>query len=85
VSAAAFVHVIESGRRKVIATSAEQSKFAQPCPNLVHETPAARALSQLRVHMPNGITLRLECSGHHASLVSAMIEAPGRCARTSAI
>jgi len=29
--------------------------------------------------MPNGITLKLECGGQDATLISAMIETLGRC------
>ena len=39
------------------------------------DPPAAR----LTAEMPNGITLRLECSGHDVELVSAMIVSLGRC------
>jgi transposase len=34
---------------------------------------------RLTVEMPNGVTLRLECSGRDAKLVSAMILTLGRC------
>jgi transposase len=34
---------------------------------------------RLTVEMPNGVTLRLECSGRDAELVSAMILTLGRC------
>lgn len=34
---------------------------------------------RLTVEMPNGVTLRLECSGQDAELVSAMILTLGRC------
>jgi transposase len=33
----------------------------------------------LMVQMPNGVTLRFECSGNDAPLLSAMIETLGRC------
>lgn len=44
-------------------------------------SPAAdrAALSTLTVQMPNGITLKLECVGNDAVLLSAMIETLGRC------
>jgi transposase len=35
--------------------------------------------SRLTVEMPNGVTLRLECSGQDMELVSAMIVTLGRC------
>jgi transposase len=34
---------------------------------------------RLTVEMPNGVTLRLECSGQDVELVSAMIVTLGRC------
>lgn len=33
--------------------------------------------AQLTAEMPNGVALRPDCNEHHASLVSAMIEAGG--------
>jgi transposase len=33
----------------------------------------------LTVELPNGVTLRLECSGRDVDLVSAMIVTLGRC------
>ena len=38
-----------------------------------------RPAPRLTVEMPNGVTLRLECSGQDAELVSAMIVTLGRC------
>jgi transposase len=35
--------------------------------------------SRLMAELPNGITLRLECGGQDATLVSVMIETLGRC------
>jgi transposase len=37
------------------------------------------AAPRLTVEMPNGVTLRLECSGRDVELVSAMIVTLGRC------
>jgi transposase len=37
------------------------------------------APSRLMAELPNGITLRLECAGQDATLVSVMIETLGRC------
>ena len=49
----------------------------------VHPAKAARHTDppapRLTVEMPNGVTLRLECSGQDAELVSAMILTLGRC------
>ena len=49
----------------------------------VHPAKAGRqtdpAAPKLTVEMPNGVTLRLECSGRDVELVSAMIATLGRC------
>jgi transposase len=49
----------------------------------VHRTKVARhthpPAPRLTVEMPNGVTLRLECSGQDVELVSAMIVTLGRC------
>ena len=58
-----------------------------PVPPLVqHPVPPAKAerhtdppAPRLTVEMPNGVTLRLECSGQEVELVSAMIVTLGRC------
>ncbi|MFP3186599.1 MAG: transposase [Paraburkholderia sp.] len=41
--------------------------------------PRCTAPTRLTVEMPNGITLKLDCSEQDAPLVSAMIETLGRC------
>ena len=69
----AFVPVIEIGRRE----AAEQTGPLPPEPKCTSLPPPVR--SQLTVEMPNGVTLRLDCSGQDALLVSAMIETLGRC------
>lgn len=71
---AAFVPMVEIAQSKV------QAQRAQLPPHR-EGTGIARysgAPSQLTVEMPNGITLRLECAGEDATLVSAMIETLGR-------
>lgn len=68
----AFVTVREAGRGEVVATS-----MSKPASEPVCTDPALR--SQLTVEMPNGVTLRLDCSAGDASLVSAMIDSLGRC------
>ena len=54
-----------------------------PVQHPVHRAKAARRTDQpaprLTVEMPNGVTLRLECSGQDVELVSAMIVTLGRC------
>jgi transposase len=55
-------------------------------PSVQHPVPPAKAerhtdppAPRLTVEMPNGVTLRLECSGQDVELVSAMIVTLGRC------
>lgn len=48
----------------------------QPAKAARHTDPPA---PRLTVEMPNGVTLRLECSGRDVELVSAMIVTLGRC------
>ena len=52
-----------------------------PVPPLVQHPvqPVKAAGPRLTVEMPNGVTLRLECSGQDVELVSAMIVTLGRC------
>jgi transposase len=54
-----------------------------PIQHPVHPAKAARhpepPAPRLTVEMPNGVTLRLECSGQDVELVSAMIVTLGRC------
>ena len=54
-----------------------------PIQHPVHRAKAARHTDppapRLTVEMPNGVTLRLECSGRDVELVSAMIVTLGRC------
>src|SRR3954462_11385286 len=49
-------------------------------PSVQHPVqPVKAAGPRLTVDMPNGVTLRLECSGQDVELVSAMIVTLGRC------
>ncbi|GAB3629709.1 transposase [Pandoraea terrae] len=57
----------------------ERTGIVQTCPKPARPSPRAPVRSQLTVEMPNGITLRLDCTGQDAPLVSAMIETLGRC------
>jgi transposase len=54
-----------------------------PLQHPAHRAKAARqpdpAAPRLTVEMPNGVTLRLECSGQDVELVTAMIVTLGRC------
>ena len=54
-----------------------------PLQRPAHRAKAARQpdppAPRLTVEMPNGVTLRLECSGQDVELVSAMIVTLGRC------
>jgi transposase len=70
----AFVPVVEISRREVVEHKDAVKLTSEPTrssPPPVH--------SQLTVEMPNGVTLRLDCTGQDAPLVSAMIETLGRC------
>ncbi len=69
----AFVMVREAGRSEVV----ERTGISKPESEPAGTNPAL--CSQLTVEMPNGVTLRLDCTGGDASLVSAMIESLGRC------
>ena len=53
----------------------------RPAPPLIQHPvqPVKAAGPRLTVEMPNGVTLRLECSGQDVELVSAMIVTLGRC------
>jgi transposase len=70
----AFVPVVEISRGEVgehkdaVKRTSERTRSSLPS---VH--------SQLTVEMPNGVTLRLDCTGQDAPLVSTMIETLGRC------
>lgn len=63
----AFLPVVEV-RRHAVLEAAPGSAPARPAPR-----------AQLTAEMPNGVTLRLDCTEHDAPLVSAMIEGLGRC------
>ncbi len=74
-----FVPVVE------LCDVAEPPEPAAPLPiqRHVHPAKAARETDppapRLTVEMPNGVTLRLECSGQDVELVSVMIATLGRC------
>jgi transposase len=74
-----FVQVVEGRRHGIVQMSGSRAELAEPSSVPISDAPAPRALSHLTVQMPNGVTLKLECSGHDTSLVSAMIETLGRC------
>src|ERR1700733_3109904 len=74
-----FVPVVESCG----VTGAPEPPSPPPIQHPVHPPKAGRHMDprgpRLTVEMPNGVTLRLECSGLDAELVSAMILTLGRC------
>jgi len=74
-----FVPVVESSG----VTGTPEPSSPPPIRQPVRAPKAARATdapaSRLTVEMPNGVTLRLECSGRDVGLVSAMILTLGRC------
>jgi transposase len=69
----AFVMVSEAGRGEL----AERTSISKAASEPAGANSALR--SQLTVEMPNGVTLRLDCTAGDASLVSVMIESLGRC------
>lgn len=71
-----FVPVVEDRCTEVFEASIAQSRFT---PARAEPAPRSPTLSRLTAELPNGVTLRLECTGQDASLVSAMIETLGRC------
>jgi transposase len=74
-----FVPVVEAFGM----TSAQEPPSPPPIQQAVPPPRTARRMdragSRLTVEMPNGVTLRLECSGQDVELVSAMILTLGRC------
>jgi transposase len=75
-AAPAFVPVVEISRAD---TQPEQPRLLPAGHEPGRTLPRPSAPSRLTVEMPNGVMLRLECSGQDAALVSAMIETLGRC------
>ncbi|HLX01476.1 MAG TPA: transposase [Trinickia sp.] len=71
----------------VVRVSSEQALVELECRSAMSSSlettassPTVRAApSTLTVQMPNGVTLKFECSGNDAALLSAMIETLGRC------
>jgi transposase len=72
----AFVPVVEISRAD---TQPGQARLLPAGHEPVRTLPRPSAPSRLTVEMPNGITLKLECGGQDATLISAMIETLGRC------
>jgi transposase len=74
-----FVPVVEAFG----VTGAQELPSPPPIQQPVPAPRAARRMdrpgSRLTVEMPNGVRLRLECSGQDVELVSAMIVTLGRC------
>jgi len=74
-----FVPVVETRGTEVVGTNAGQSRLVQPRPEPSLASSHPSTVSQLTAQMPNGITLRLECTGQDVNLMLAMIETLGRC------
>jgi len=73
----AFVPVVRVSDENAVV---ELKSAMSSSPEATASSPANRpASSILTVQMPNGITLKLECTGNDAALLSAMIETLGRC------
>lgn len=67
-----FVPVVQISRAETVAYEAAPAAAAQAQPM------RAAQPSQLVAELPNGVMLRLECSGDDTTLVTAMIETLGR-------
>ncbi|WP_438392824.1 IS66-like element accessory protein TnpA [Caballeronia sp. DA-9] len=71
----ALVLVFTIGRREVIEQTGVTDSSLEP----MRASSRPPVCPQLTVEMPNGITLRLDCSEQDAPLVSAIIETLRRC------
>ena len=70
----AFVPVVVRGEQTLV-----EHKRAQPSAPTAPSVSSDRAMPlMLTAQMPNGVTLKLECAGSDAGLLSAMIETLGR-------
>ena len=75
-----FVPVVERcGVADIPAGTASSAFDPAPVPPAKAERHTDPPAPRLTVEMPNGVTLRLECSGQDVELVSAMIVTLGRC------
>lgn len=73
----AFVPVVEVDNHEAVLAP-ESAKAHRHTPAARTSSPAM-ASARVTVQMPNGVTLRFECSGNDAPLLSDMIETLGRC------
>jgi transposase len=71
----AFVPVVEIGGAE---TAVREARRAQACIEAGQSSQRSPLPSQLVAELPNGVMLRLECSGDDTTLVTAMIETLGR-------
>jgi transposase len=62
----------------VVRIDAAEAVVREACPEPAR-IDATPSLSRLVAELPNGVTLKLECDGHDATLMSAMIETLVRC------
>jgi transposase len=75
--ASAFVPVVEVDSHEAVI--AREPATVQRHDSTPRTSMHAIGSARLTVQMPNGVTLKLECSGNDAALLSAMIETLGRC------
>ena len=76
VASSAFVPVVAIGDpTSAMALPPARRSFPEPEPS--HQSPRAAPAARLSATLPNGVKLELECSGHDATLVTAMIAALG--------
>lgn len=75
----AFVPVVAVNHVDSVDTKPVRSTFLPARSEPARALPYTPAPSRLLAELPNGVTLRLECGGQDATLVSVMIETLGRC------
>jgi transposase len=75
----AFVPVVAVNRVESVHTKPEHATLLPTCSEPARALPCMPPPSRLMAELPNGIQLRLECTGQDATLVSVMIETLGRC------
>jgi transposase len=74
--ASAFVPVVQIGGAQAVVPDAHRRPARIAAEHAPHCLPSP---SRLVAELPNGVTLKLECDGQDASLLSTMIETLVRC------
>ena len=76
-SARAARNTVESSAAAFIPVLAIEQGSAPPASSHKQPATASRPTARLSAHLPNGVTVELECSRHDATLVAAFIAALG--------